>query len=203
MIYTVGNVPDSSKYVRTNFKHFLDWANTLTGYQLDLETNITRTSFGRRIRTIQFGEVRTKFDSFGIRFFLVWDDLNAEEHKQLAEVLHNHKQKKYIHNASFEYETLLNYNIVLENVFDTMLAEQIKWTGYFTGEDDELENSFFSLAGTLFRYWKIILDKSYQTAFVDGIALTEGHVIYGVADVTYLDLLASIQVKYLKEGRAV
>lgn len=199
MIYTVGNVPDSSKYVRTNFKHFLDWFNSVDSYQLDLETNITRTRLGRTIRTIQFGEVRAEFNNLGIRWFIVWNDLTPSELLELRWCLEDSKKKKYIHNASFEYETLLNYGIVLENVYDTMLAEKIKWAGYFTAEEDENENTFFSLAGTLFRYWQIILDKSYQTAFVDGIPLTEGHVLYGCDDVTHLDLLARTQYKFLKE----
>src|SRR6266436_8358874 len=165
MIYTVGNLPDSHRYTKTNFQHFLDWEKIQEAWQLDLETNITKTCLGRIIRTIQFGEVRKgNFNEPGIRWVIIWDDLSELERKKLDVVLSNPRKKKYIHNADFEYQTLLNYGIVLENVADTMLQEQIKWTGYFTGEDDVNENSFFSLAGCLYRYFEIVLDKSYQAA---------------------------------------
>jgi len=199
MIYTVGNLPDSHRYVRTTFQHFLDWEKVQSAWQLDLETNITKTRLGRIIRTIQFGEVRTSFNDLGIRWVLVWDDLSELERKQLEVILSNPGKKKYIHNADFEYQTLLNYGIVLENVVDTMLQEQIKWTGYFTGEEDDNGNSFFSLAGCLHRYWQIVLDKSYQAAFVPGIPLTEGHVVYAADDVTHLDMLSDAQLRFLKQ----
>lgn len=199
MIYTVGNLPDSHRYTRTTFQHFLDWEKVQTAYQLDLETNITKTRLGRIIRTIQFGEVRKDFNAKGIRWVLVWDDLSELEIDKLTALLSNPHKKKLIHNADFEYQTLLNYGIVLENVVDTMLQEKIKWTGYFTGEDDDNGNSFFSLAGCLHRYFQIILDKSYQAAFVPGIPLTEGHVVYAADDVTDLDMLSELQLRFLKQ----
>jgi DNA polymerase I-like protein with 3'-5' exonuclease and polymerase domains len=198
MIYVVGNVPDSHQYVQTKFDHFLDWIKVQTAYQLDLETNITKTALGRIIRTIQFGEVRLKFNEPGVRFVIVWDDLTALQRDKIAAVLSNPRQQKMIHNATFEYQTLLNYGIILEGVVDTMLQEQIKWAGYFTGADNENGDSFFSLAGTLHRYFQIVLDKSYQAAFVPGIPLTPGHIVYAADDVTHLDLLNSVQVKFLE-----
>lgn len=198
MIFAIGNVPDSHKYVKTGFDHFLDWIKGQDSYQLDLETNITATALGRIIRTIQFGEVRDTFNDPGIRFVIVWDDLTEQQRMKLCTILSDHKTKKYIHNADFEYQTLLNYGVVLENVFDTMLAEQIKWAGY-VAVDDAKGNSYFSLAATLYRYWGIILDKSYQTAFVHGMPLTEGHIVYAADDITHLDTLAHIQLKFLKE----
>lgn len=206
MIYTVGhNIPESNLYTPSTLQQFLDWIVDLKAYQFDLETNITRTAFGRRIRTMQFGEVRTAgkdYNGFaipGIRFVIHWHGLSPSEKEQILAVLRRRAQKKYIHNAIFEYETMLNYNVVLENVFDTMLAEKIKWTGYFTAEEDEWGNSFFSLAGCMQRYFEILLDKSYQTAFIDEFELTPGHIVYAADDVTHLDMLAELQVKFLKE----
>lgn len=206
MIYTVGhNIPESNLYTPSNLQQFLDWIVDLKAYQFDLETNITRTAFGRRIRTMQFGEVRLAEDDFGgfdmpgIRFVIHWHGLPEGDKAQILILLWRRDQKKYIHNAIFEYETMLNYNVVLENVFDTMLAEQIKWTGYFTAEEDEWGNTFFSLAGCMQRYFEITLDKSYQTAFIDEFELTPGHIIYAADDVSYLDMLAELQLKFLKE----
>ncbi len=206
MIYTVGqNIPESNLYTPSTLHQFLDWIVDLKAYQFDLETNITRTAFGRRIRTMQFGEVRDAEDDFGgfdmdgIRFVIHWHGLPEGDKAQILMLLWRRDQKKYIHNAIFEYETMLNYNVVLENVFDTMLAEQIKWTGYFTAEEDEWGNSFFSLAGCMQRYFEITLDKSYQTAFIDEFELTPGHIVYAADDVTHLDMLAELQLKFLKE----
>lgn len=206
MIYTVGqDIPESNLYTPSTLQQFLDWIVDLKAYQFDLETNITRTAFGRRIRTMQFGEVRLAEDDFGgfdmpsIRFVIHWHGLPEGDKAQILMLLWRRDQKKYIHNAIFEYETMLNYNVVLENVFDTMLAEQIKWTGYFTAEEDEWGNTFFSLAGCMQRYFEILLDKSYQTAFIDEFELTPGHIVYAADDVTHLDLLAELQLKFLKE----
>jgi DNA polymerase I-like protein with 3'-5' exonuclease and polymerase domains len=204
MIYTIGkSIPQSELYQESAWAQFIDWLRVQTAYQFDLETNITRTSFGRKIRTMQFGEVRDK-DSFiqyvepGIRFVIHWWDLTDSEKDQLLQIIRCRDQKKYIHNAIFEYETMLNYGVVMENVFDTMLAEQIKWTGYFTAEEDEWGNSFFSLAGCMQRYFEILLDKSYQTAFIDEFELTPGHIVYAADDVTHLDMLSELQLQFLK-----
>lgn len=201
MIYTIGHtIPESELYSQASWEQFIDWLRTLKEYQFDLETNITRTAFGRKIRTMQFGEVRaTNHDVPGIRFVIHWWDLTDSQKDQLLQIIRRRDQKKYIHNAIFEYETMLNYNVVLENVFDTMLAEQIKWTGYFTAEEDEWGNSFFSLAGCMQRYFNILLDKSYQTAFIDEFDLTPGHIVYAADDVTHLDMLSVLQLQFLKE----
>ncbi|CAM6001132.1 unnamed protein product [Sphagnum balticum] len=200
MIYTVGpNIPESDLYTPATLHQFLDWITDLKAYQFDLETNITRTAFGRKIRTMQFGELRSNFDSAGIRFVIHWHGLPESDKMQILMLLWRRDQKKYIHNAIFEYETMLNYNVVLENVFDTMLAEQIKWTGYFTAEEDEWGNSFFSLAGCMQRYFNVLLDKSYQTAFIDEFELTPGHIVYAADDVTYLDELAEVQLRFLEQ----
>jgi DNA polymerase I-like protein with 3'-5' exonuclease and polymerase domains len=201
MIYTVGkSIPESELYSPADWQQFIDWLRLEKAYQFDLETNITRTSFGRKIRTMQFGEVRTcSHDTPGIRFVIHWWDLTDSQKDQILQILGRRDQKKYIHNAIFEYETMLNYNVVLENVFDTMLAEQIKWTGYFTAEEDEWGNSFFSLAGCMQRYFNILLDKSYQTAFIDEFELTPGHIIYAADDVTHLDMLSVLQVQFLEQ----
>lgn len=206
MIYTVGhNIPESNLYTPSTLQQFLDWIRGLKAYQFDLETNITRTSFGRRIRTLQFGEFRKPGPDFngyelpGIRFVIHWHGLSPSEKEQILAVLRRRDQKKYIHNAIFEYETMLNYGVVMENVFDTMLAEQIKWAGYFTGEEDEEGNTFFSLAGCMNRYFNIILDKSYQTAFIDEFELTPGHIVYAADDVTHLDMLSELQVRFLEQ----
>lgn len=200
MIYIVGySIPESELYTPTNLHQFLDWLRTLKAYQFDLETNITRTAFGRKIRTMQFGEVRTQFNTPGMRFVIHWHGLSPSEKELILTELRRRAQKKYIHNAIFEYETMLNYGVVLENVFDTMLAEQIKWTGYFTAEEDEWGNSFFSLAGCMQRYFEVLLDKSYQTAFIDEFELTPGHIIYAADDVTYLDELAEVQLRFLTQ----
>jgi DNA polymerase I-like protein with 3'-5' exonuclease and polymerase domains len=200
MIYTIGkSIPQSELYQESTWQQFIDWLRVQKQYQFDLETNITRTSFGRKIRTMQFGEVRTKeFDVPGIRFVIHWWDLTDSEKDQLLQIIRSRDQKKYIHNAIFEYGTMLNYGVVMENVFDTMLAEQIKWTGYFTAEEDEWGNSFFSLAGCMQRYFEILLDKSYQTAFIDEFELTPGHIVYAADDVTHLDMLSELQLQFLK-----
>jgi DNA polymerase I-like protein with 3'-5' exonuclease and polymerase domains len=200
MIYTIGkSIPQSELYQESSWQQFIDWLRVQKQYQFDLETNITRTAFGRKIRTMQFGEVRTKeFDVLGIRFVIHWWDLSDSQQDQLLQIIRRRDQKKYIHNAIFEYETMLNYGVVMENVFDTMLAEQIKWTGYFTAEEDEWGNSFFSLAGCMQRYFEILLDKSYQTAFIDEFELTPGHIVYAADDVTHLDMLSELQLQFLK-----
>lgn len=203
MIYAIGaNIPDSELYTKTTVPYLLNWLEAQSRVQLDLETNITRTSYGRKIRTIQFGEVRhDSYDTPGLRFVMEWEALNISPLflPAIKRVLESRDIKKYIHNAIFEYTTLLNYDIVMESVVDTMLGEKVSTTGLYTTFEDEEGNSFYSLAGTLNRYFGIILDKSFQKGFGFDETLTEGHIIYAAEDVTHLDRLADAQYKFLKK----
>lgn len=203
MIFAVGKgIPESKKYTSTTFQHFVDWIVVQKAYQLDVETNMTKTRLGRKLRTVQFGEVRTKFDTPGIRFVIHWNGISEQEKQLLLEIVAKRGPKKYIHNAIFEYEVFLNYNVVLENVKDTMLGEMEKWAGYQSIDDDE-GNNFYSLAGCMNRYFNVLLDKTYQTLFVHEIDLTENHIVYAADDITHLDELDSLQTRFLKQEELI
>lgn len=196
MIRTIGNVPASDQYEPSSFEEFVAWMSFQESYQLDVETNVTDYVKERKLRTIQFGEVSTDYDK--IQYVLVWADLTKQQKIKVFSLLQDKSKRKYIHNASFEYQTFLNYNLVIDNVYDTMIVEKIIYTGH-NNYNDEDGNRFFSLAGMLKRRIGISLDKELQTGFDPDVELTPEHILYAAQDVQYLDIAAVQQQETIDE----
>tara|TARA_Y100001938_G_scaffold148602_1_gene232826 strand:+ start:40870 stop:42738 length:1869 start_codon:yes stop_codon:yes gene_type:complete len=86
---------------------------------------------------------------------------------------------KVLHNVKFDYKFLRQYNIRLNNVWDTMLTSQVIHCG------KELSHS---LSNVLSRELNIQMDKSIRTNFISkgSDEFTESEIVYGAKDVEYL-----------------
>lgn len=152
------------------FESFQVWVSLLTKFEFDIETTVTPFWSTRKIITVQFGWGDTQW-------VIQWSVLTAEQKDFITEILEGWRTKM-IHNAMFECVTCLFHGIRIQNVVDTMLAEQIIYSG-----DYELMS--YGLDDVCQRRLGITLDKTYQTAFGDDI-LTEGKVVYAAQDVMHL-----------------
>ncbi len=173
MIQYIGATTDCT-YLCRSFSEFLKWITYLREVEFDIETTVTPHWCTKEIITVQFGNTDTQW-------VLQWSYLSAEERAAVKQILESQSWMKLIHNAAFECIVCLFHGIRIRNVFDTMLAEQVRWGGdqTFVG---------YSLEELCLRRLHIQLDKRYQTLFGDNI-LTDGKIVYAAQDVAHLSVL--------------
>jgi ribonuclease D len=109
----------------------------------------------------------------------------------LADVLADGSVVKIFHNAKFDLEFLADAGHVVENIFDTMIAEKVLTHG---------ANQSASLAETLYRYFAVDLDKTQRAKFNrrwDGVWSDE-LVEYALSDVVHLPRLMQEQQDWLR-----
>lgn len=111
---------------------------------------------------------------------------------RLGDILTNRSIRKIFHNAKFDLEFLGESGYVVENIFDTMIAEKVLTRG---------ANQSASLAETLYRYFAVDLDKSQRAKFNrkwNGI-WTDELVAYALSDVAHLPRLMAEQMAWLEK----
>ena len=190
MIYCIARVEKALHlYKRSNFEEFKKWIIDLDRWQFDVETNVTNSIVENRLRTVQFGEYHNgKTNEDKTQWVIEWDVLTTKQQEWIFALWRNKRIKKYIQNAAFEAQVLLNYNVIIDNVVDTMLNEKILYTGYGAVLDED-GATFFSLESIAGRRAGLELDKSYQLLFGHEIPLTPGHIVYAAQDVMVLDIV--------------
>lgn len=173
----------SDRYDKDTFDGFIRWFRLQHSYQIDIETDVTEWWNTRKLISIQFGST-----SFGVRqcWFIQWSALTKEQQDQLVYELNNDKRQKLAHNGRYEYIVLRFYGIILENIYDTMLAEKVIRGGMDNGE--------YSLADISWKYLRITMDKTLQMSFGDDV-ITDPKILYGCTDVMYLDIIKRQQIE--------
>ena len=91
------------------------------------------------------------------------------------------------HNAKFDYKFLKAAGINVENLYDTMLAECVIYSGY--------ESFGYSLKDLCKRYLDVELNKEVRGQFVGVMdePFTDAQILYGAADVAYLHAIKELQ----------
>ena len=157
------------------------WYKSQSVVQFDTETNVTSSIVDRELKVLQFGNIA------GDEVFVVqWSFLNEEDKDKIRELLRLEHIQKIAHNASFEYQICLKENVVLENVWDTMVMEKCLYPGY------DYDLRFFALAATLLRRYGIDVSKEQQCEFGDDI-ITDEKLVYAATDVVHLGRLKQDQ----------
>lgn len=161
-------------------------------FGLDIETN--NQLFPRKglIRTIQMSDgEKTVIIDLKTCFPQYWNGesiADEPEIKVIGEVLSDNTVKKIIQNASFELSWFKHhFNIDINNLFDTMVADQII-------DYEERHN----LAAIARRHLKIKLDKTEQNADWTAV-LTVEKLEYAALDVYHLNELADVLHGHLVE----
>lgn len=176
----------SYKYQRGSFEDFIEWWDRQKQYQLDIETDIAPNDMWllNNLISLQFGSASNLL--IPEQWFIQWSELTDEQKQTLIDRLNKCKRQKFIHNGKFEYIILRKYDIILENIFDTMLAEKVLRGG--------MEVADYALADISWKYLRVIMDKTQQTLFGDNI-ITDEKIVYGCVDVTYLDIISKQQIE--------
>lgn len=123
-------------------------------------------------------------------------DVNHANIEPLRNFLHSYEYKKIIHQAKFE-QKFCQYHLgtVINNVFDTMLAEQIIMSEQFGR----------SLAYVVHKYSGVILDKEAQTSFIGMKPMqmfTDDQLEYAARDVEVLfDVMEKQKVELIESGQ--
>lgn len=106
-------------------------------------------------------------------------DVRCINLEPLKNILESPDIVKVGHNIKFEYKHLLNHNIKLCNVYDTMIVEQILYTGVF--------GTKFSLFNLNIKYLGVKVEKSTRLEFsrIGNKPFTIKQIKYGVEDIIY------------------
>lgn len=117
----------------------------------------------------------------------------------LKRILEDNTILKVFHNGLFDlkflkYHAFNNNGVQFNNLFDTMLAEQLLTAGISKRGDH-------SLKSLCQKYLNIDLDKGLQTSFMPGQPFTEDQIRYAADDVKHLEAIFRIQADAIaKEG---
>tara|TARA_B100001094_G_C18166766_1_gene792600 strand:+ start:488 stop:2353 length:1866 start_codon:yes stop_codon:yes gene_type:complete len=101
---------------------------------------------------------------------------------------------KIFHNVKFDYKFIKsNYNIEVNNIYDTMLAECILHCGK--------DKWGYSLNSLTQRYLEISLNKEVRNKFIglEGNPFTSEQICYGAEDVQFLLKIMDIQLKEIQK----
>jgi len=109
--------------------------------------------------------------------------------KLLKEFMQTYKGLWIIQNAKFDLQFLYKQDIILKNIFDTMLAEIIITIGI---QDDGRD-----LKTLAWKYCGAELDKSVRGKIIQ-VGLTKEVIIYAANDITYLPKIKRAQYKQLE-----
>ena len=101
-----------------------------------------------------------------------------------------------LQNAKFDLQFFYKHNIILENIFDTYLAEGVLYCGF---DDVKLPNYVRkSLDILVLKYCGVLLNKSIRGT-INRVGLTDKVIEYGANDVKYLIPVMTSQMVKIKE----
>jgi len=132
--------------------------------------------------------------------------VGVENIKRLKPILENLEIVKILHNAKFDYRFIkTNFQIEMESMYDTMLAEQLLMKGKKIGsdKDDKKKNRYagFSLLDVAQKYANVYMDKEMQQSFVGmafGEEISEKQFAYAGEDVKHLNIILDSQKQLLE-----
>lgn len=121
--------------------------------------------------------------------------LDLEKLSFLKDALENPKILKLLQNAKFDYKMLKqDLGIVLDNIYDTMIVEQILSRG--------IRGREYGLDAIVEKYLSIDLSKDIRKTFLSmefGDTPTTEQIEYAATDVQYLSKIRTLQLKRVKK----
>ena len=168
MIYLVNDTLKRDNFNHIDMEEVVSYCKDKSILSVDTETTGLDYTIDRVI-LFQIGDEEKQF--------LI--ETRGHDIQELKEILESKTITKIFHNAKFDVNFIRSsFNIVCENVYDTMLAEKVLTCG------KELS---VSLLNTLERNLGIQMDKTQQSSFVGHKGnFTNPQLIYAAKDVEYL-----------------
>jgi len=101
-------------------------------------------------------------------------------------IIENKKVLKIGQNLKFDYNMLKQYGILIDNIYDTMLADRVIHNGKYTIKQT-IKDKRFSMKGIYFHYFNTQIDKEIRYLFpkTKNEAFTQQQIEYGANDVKY------------------
>jgi len=175
-----GNDVGLVKFSSTSFSEALDQMFDKPGpIGLDTETNVVKSIVDRELKVIAI----TSYDE-KLSWVIEYEELDGSYIGKLRDYLRS--RLCIIHNVVFDYTILKKYDILLENVWCTMLSEQVLNNGF------SAESGYHGLKATYLRRFEFDISKAEQLTFGDGL-MTDDKVIYAATDTVKLPSLYRTQ----------
>lgn len=149
--------------------------------QVDTETS-GRDPHLCKLLCIQFGN-----DRADARIVVDCTTVDVLLYKEILE-----SRRLIFQNGKFDLQFLYNYGIVPQKVYDTMIAEQLLYLGYPSGQIS------FSLKEIAWRRLNINIDKTVRGEII-WRGLDKEVIMYAAGDVTYLEKIMQSQIVDLKK----
>lgn len=170
MVYVVGegyNLFDSVEWSFASVGDCLSYFKDHTFIAVDTETQ-GRDPHSKKILSLQIGDGENQF-------VIDCRKVNILIFKNLLE-----SKTCILHNAKFDYKFLKAAGIILDKIYDTMLAECVIYCGY--------EKFGYSLKDVVFRYTANTLSKDTRGDFfkITSQPFTDTQILYASRDVKYL-----------------
>lgn len=176
------------KDAKTNFDEAINFLSALDAIAVDTETTGT-DALSDKVLLISAGN---QYKQFVFDVAALGANLS-----RLATILNNPKPLKILHNAKFDYKFLkIDLNIVLENLYDTMIAEMMLLKGR--------KVQGFALDDVCSKYLNQTLNKDIRKTFIDhpfGTPLTDVQMMYSGIDVAFLHEVRVKQLEFLKKHK--
>lgn len=168
MIYFISNQKrlNGNDIKLATIQDCLQYCNSISEIGLDLETEGFDV-YTKKPLCIQLGDENNQFVI----------DLSYKSLKDLKTLLEDNSKVFLGHNLKFDIRFILYAGIIVNNVYDTYIAEQIIWNGY--------ENMKKSLDYVSERYAGIFLDKSIR-GNIHKEGLSDKVIKYAADDIKYL-----------------
>lgn len=180
MIYFVGPESNHSKFPRATVSDVLDYFKDKDEYQGDTETE-GQDPHQKKIVALQFGDRDNQFV------------IDARYHPvHLFEPILLHKHGLW-HNAKFDYKFLKMAGVVIEDIYDTMLAETVIYNGY--------QDWGYGLDDCTWRYLRVKLDKDSRGEFykLKDKPFSDKQIEYAGRDVMHLQDIRDKQLKKIEK----
>jgi DNA polymerase-1 len=196
--YLVSDKPDQSnlfgdlKYKRACMEEVISYLDSVDEFAVDIETSWKYKGKYNYGFAGDWGKTTVNPNAEGLDpkltdiCMIQVGDLNevfiidARDHgvKWIKSYLENPHVKKIGQNLKFEYKHFKEHDIIMENMYDTMIAEKVLYTGW---------NLDWSLAGLIDRYVGDTVDKSTRLEFalIGDTPFSEKQILYGAEDITY------------------
>ena len=128
---------------------------------------------------------------FGTEKYQIVIDTITVDIRFFKNLLEDKTKLLIFHNAKFDLQFFYKHGIVVKKVYDTYLMECLLHLGYPKGIYKH------SLDATVFRYLKIVLDKSERKNIMNRI--NSKSIIYGANDIKHLISIMNVQLQLLEQ----
>ena len=171
-------------YTSTMFPVGYAWLESLSIIGLDTETNVVESILNRQLKVVAIS------DESGENIWVIqWSVLPEEQRKALLEEIRT--KLCVIQNVSFDYKMFAKESVLLEKVWDTMLAEQVLNNGL------SYEKGYTGLAGIMQRRFNLTISKEEQLTF-ENEPYDDKQIQYAAIDVFKLGILRKIQISEMR-----